>query len=99
MTGLECEHGSLARSCQTCDLQKDIIELRAQLDEANAAIHAKNARIHEYAERHLVDFAELEKLDKQLDEARELLKRAVLYIPSAVPMAGDVYDWLERNKE
>lgn len=38
MTRLECEHGSLARSCQTCDLQKDIIELRAQLDDAAQCI-------------------------------------------------------------
>ena len=47
--------------------------LRKQLDEAREVIGAKNARIAEFAERHLKDFAELERLDKQLDEARELL--------------------------
>lgn len=62
MTRLECEHGSLARSCQTCDLQKDIIELRAQLDDAAQCI-ARQAQT-------IARLLEIEKAARNLQKAK-----------------------------
>ena len=62
MTRLECEHGSLARSCQTCDLQKDIIELRAKLDDAAQCI-ARQAQT-------IARLLEIEKAARNLDNVK-----------------------------
>lgn len=79
-----------SRNGEIADAGDTIQRLRKQLDEANAALGAKNGRIAEFAERHLKDFVELERLDKQLDEARELLTgwRAVGRLDGV-----DAYDW------
>lgn len=61
--------------------------LRTQLAEANDALAKKNARIAEYAERHLKD-------SELLDEARELLEEVRTLECRGVDM-GHVDAWLE----
>lgn len=34
MSPIECEHGSLARSCNICDMEQEIASLKAKLAEA-----------------------------------------------------------------
>lgn len=74
-------------------------QLCKQLDEAHDVIGIKNARIAEFAERHLKDFAELERLDKQLDEARGWLVMASDTDGFLEPhQMGCIDAWLEANK-
>ena len=81
---LEIANGQIYGLCQERDT------LRTQLAEANDALGKKNARIAEYAERHLKD-------SELLDEARELLEEVRTLECRGVDMAH-LDAWLEANK-
>ena len=53
--GEVCHHGSLARSCLTCEQEREIAELRAERDAATARVGVLEKALEMIASRSVVD--------------------------------------------
>ncbi len=82
--GDECEHGQLARSCNLCEYEQDIAELKKQLYDANVAIDALCAFEHENDELK----SELERLRGEPTEAMVTAARKADYALDATGHTG-----------
>ena len=53
--GHVCRHGSLARSCQVCDLEDEVWRLRAENVDALIEVYELRAAIREHDRRYTLD--------------------------------------------
>ena len=73
----ECEHGHLSRQCNTCDLESDLAEARAEIERLKSGLALRDA---EESREHWKKTAQnlsgrLEDTQQERDEARAEVER------------------------